>query len=337
MSLPHRSHPSNAPAASVFVVSFQSADRLSDCLESILEQDLDGGFEVIVVDNASNDGSADLVEERFPPVTLIRGDWNMGFAAANNRAFEVSSGDMIYLVNPDSILEPDALKNAKRYFDANPECGLCGGLLLDDNGDRSPSARRFPTLMRKMLMLSGVADKFSDSKLLGGADYCWHDHREALEVDWVPGAFTGIRRQVIEQIGFFDERFYLYYEETDLCRRARQFGWGVHFIPDAVVRHSGGCSSRKVTQYSFDEGGSQVRPFRMRAECLYHRKNGGLVAVVANLGFEWSWHQMRRFLNFLRGGELARAKRRHSRNLVKEIQVAIQATSFGSVCPPKPW
>ncbi len=326
-----------APLASVIVVSFRSADRIEGCLRSILEQELPGGFEVIVADNASDDGSADLVAACFPDVRLIRNSENAGFAAANNAAFAQAKGELIFLVNPDSELEPDALRNAATYLDAHPECGILGGLLLDDDGERAPSARRFPTLLRKVLMLSGIAERHAESKLLGGADYRWHDHRVPLEVDWVPGAFTALRRRVIEQIGFFDERFYLYYEETDLCRRARRFGWAVHFIPDAVVRHSGGASSRKVTRHAFDEAGSQVRPFRLRAECLYHRKNGGLLAVLGNTGFEWAWHHCRRIVNRFRRDEFAAAKCRYSATVVREIETALRDTSFGSVCPPKPW
>jgi GT2 family glycosyltransferase len=323
--------------ASVFVVAYESADRLSACLQSILDQSVSGGsVETIVVDNASSDGSADLVRREFPEATLIANEDNRGFAAANNQAWAVSRGDYLFLVNPDSILEPNALQGAIDYLEAHRECGLVGGLLLDDDGARAPSARRFPTLVRKMLTQSGIADRFPKSKILGGADYRWHDHHKPLDVDWVPGAFTAIRRDLVEQIGFFDERYYLYYEETDLCRRAKQYGWAVRFIPDAVVHHSGGASSRKVKQYTFDEAGSQVRPFRLRAECLYHRKNGGLLAVLGNVGFEWTWHQLRRAVNF-RPGRMAAAKRRYSRLLVRDIEDAVKATSLGLVCPPKPW
>lgn len=326
-----------AVRASVFVVTYESADRIAACLHSIRRQEIeDGEIEIIVVDNDSSDGSAELVREQFPDVTLIANQHNAGFAAANNQAWQVARGETLFLVNPDSILEPDAIRNAIDYLEAQPNCGLCGGLLLDDDGARAPSARRFPTLIRKMLTLSGIADRFPNSKLIGGSDYRWHDHESELDVDWVPGAFTAVRRELVEQIGFFDERYYLYYEETDLCRRAKLHGWGVRFIPDAVVRHSGGASSRKIKQYTFDEAGSQVRPFRLRAECLYHRKNGGLPAVLGNLGFEWGWHQLRRLVN-LRPGTMAAAKRRYSRLLVRDIEAAVRDTSLGLVCPPKPW
>ena len=323
--------------ASVFVVTYESVDRVSDCLRSIRQQEVEGGqVEIIVVDNDSSDGTASLVREQFPDVTLIANDANVGFAAANNQAWRVAKGEFLFLVNPDSVLEPDAIRNAIVYLETHPDCGLCGGLLLDDDGSRAPSARRFPTVLRKMLTLSGIADRHPNSRLLGGGDYRWHDHDQELDVDWVPGAFTAIRRELVEQIGFFDERYYLYYEETDLCRRAKQHGWAVRFVPDAVVRHSGGASSRKIKQYTFDEAGSQVRPFRLRAECLYHRKNGGLPAVLGNLSFEWIWHQLRWLVN-LRPGETAAAKRRYSRLLVRDIEDAVRATSFGLVCPPKPW
>ena len=323
--------------ASVFVVTYESSDRIVGCLESVLSQRIRGGrIQVVVIDNASSDGTAELVRRAFPEVTLIANEENLGFAAANNQAWQAAAGDHVFLVNPDSLLQRKAIQQAVDYLDANPECGLCGGLLLDDDGARAPSARRFPTTIRKALMLSGIADRFPDSPWLGGGDYRWHDHQQVLDVDWVPGAFTAIRGELIEQIGFFDERYYLYYEETDLCRRAKLHGWAVRFIPDAVVHHSGGASSRKVKRHTFDEAGSQVRPFRLRAECLYHRKNGGLGAVLSNLGFEWTWHQLRRLVN-LGPGRMAAAKRRYSRLLVRDIEDAVRATSFGLICPAKPW
>ncbi len=322
-------------AASVIIVGYHSADCLEACLDSVFAQELPpGALEVIVVDNASTDNTVDLIRDRYGSrVKLIANEQNVGFAAANNQAYLLAEGDTIFLVNPDSVLQPQAIRNTIEYLEAHPECGIAGALLLDDDGTRAPSARRFPCFTRKAATLSGLADRFA---IFGGADYEDADHTQVLDVDWVPGAFTGLKRAMLEEIGFFDERFFLYYEETDLCLRAKSFGWAVRYLPDVVVHHTGGASSKKVKHHSFDEAGSQVRPFRLRSECLYHRKNRGLVAMLATVGFEYGWHQLRCLAN-LRPGRLARAKRSYSRTMAREIARAMADTSLGSICPPKPW
>ncbi|MEM7599895.1 MAG: glycosyltransferase [Verrucomicrobiota bacterium] len=186
-------------------------------------------------------------------------------------------------------------------------------------------------------MISGLAEKFPRSRILSGADYQNNDHESAFPVDWVPGAFTAIRREMLEQIGFFDERYFLYYEETDLCLRARRQGWTIQFLPEAVVHHTGGGSSRKVTSETFDEAGSQIRPFRLRSECLYHRKNRGLIALLSTMGFEWGWHRLRACIHSFKRSESSRLKREHSTQLAREIERALADTSLGRISPTRPW
>jgi N-acetylglucosaminyl-diphospho-decaprenol L-rhamnosyltransferase len=321
---------------SVIVVTYNSADEIRQCINSILSQEIDEDVEVIVVDNNSKDGTANIIRAEYPGLVLIDHGINAGFAAANNLAFRRTSGEYIVLVNPDSKLERSAIAASIRYMEKTPRCGLLGGLLVDENGDSHPSARKFPTALGKLITMSGLAEKFSSSRFFGGSDFRWFDHQSPLEVDWVPGAFTCIRRALIEEIGFFDERYFLYYEETDLCLRARQNGWTIDFIPDCIIQHEGGASSRKLEGQTFDSAGSQVRRFRMMAECLYHRKNHGYYSVIANIGVEIAWHLLRRLVN-LRPGQTAKAKRTYSREMVKCLKDALRETNYGRVCPPRPW
>jgi N-acetylglucosaminyl-diphospho-decaprenol L-rhamnosyltransferase len=331
-------NPSGAslPAIGVIVVSFNTQEHLAACLESIQSQDYSGSAHVVVVDNASLDGSSKMVADHFPEATLIANTENRGFAAANNQAFVTIDADLICLVNPDALLRTDALSNAVNHMLRNPETGICGGLLVDENGKRHPSARRFPNALGKLLTLSGISSRFPKSRVLAGQNYEWFNHDTAIEVDWVPGAFTCIRRDLIEDIGFFDERYFLYYEETDLCLRAKRHGWRIDLVPNAVIEHEGGASSKTVKDESFDVGGAQLLKFRTRAECLYHRKNFGLVSLLANLGGEWLWHGTRRLVNFRPGSGRA-AKRAYSRQIQASILAALKDTAFGTACPPRPW
>lgn len=324
------------PSVSITVVSFNTRDHLAASLKTLVAQDYPGEVEIVVVDNASEDGSAAMIEEHFPEVALIENLDNRGFAAANNQALAACRGDIICLVNPDALLRPDALSQAIDHLLQNPETGICGGLLVDENGERHPSARRFPTSLGKFLMLSGISARFPKSRILAGQDYDWFDHLSPIQVDWVPGAFTCIRRSLIEDLGFFDERYFLYYEETDLCLRAKRHGWHIDLVPAAVIEHEGGASSKTVKSERFDGAGAQLLKFRTRAECLYHRKNFGLVAVLANLGIEWLWHAARRVVN-LRPGASNADKRAYSREIQSAILTALRDTSLGSVSPQRPW
>jgi len=325
-----------APLVSNLIVTYNSADEIRACLDSIRAQSADFEMETILVDNASRDGTADIVRAEYPEVKFIDSGYNAGFAAANNLAFQQAGGRFMLLINPDSVMRPEAIAASINYMASHPRCGIVGGLLVDGEGHSHPSARKFPTALTKLITLSGLAERFSSSRFFGAGDFRWFDHKSPLAVDWVPGAFTCVRRSMIEEIGFFDERFFLYYEETDLCLRAKRHGWGTFFIPDSVIEHEGGASSKKIEGQTFDPAGSQVRRFRMMAECLYHRKNFGLASLLANVGVEILWHQLRRLVN-LRPGELAKNKRRYSAEIVKGLQKAMLDTAYGRTSPATPW
>jgi len=230
----------NRQLVSIVVVTYNSEDEIRDCLQSIITTKTSALWELIVVDNASRDRSASIVREEFPQAKLIANTANVGFAAANNQALPFLQGDLVLLVNPDSRLCEGAIDAAVAHMKRYPECGILGGLLFDEDGGAHPSARRFPNALRKILMLSGLRERWKSKKWFRDSEFGWSDFQRPLNVDWVPGAFTMLRRSLIRELGFFDERFYLYYEETDLCLRAKRHGWEIHFIPDSRVIHEGG-------------------------------------------------------------------------------------------------
>ncbi|MDH3349648.1 MAG: glycosyltransferase, partial [Desulfobulbaceae bacterium] len=273
----------------------------------------------------------------FPQVNLIANTENRGFGAANNQAYNIAKGDYFILLNPDTIIKPSAIDNSIRFMQSHPKCGLCGGRLIKPDGELDPSARRFPNSWFKLLTLSGLSDCFSSSSFFNSYNFGGFDHQSAIEVDWVPGTYTVYRRALLQQVGMFDERFYLYYEETDLCLRAKRVGWKIFFIPDAEVVHVGGASSKTRKDLQFDAAGSQVLKFRLRSELLYFRKNYGLVSLLANAGVEMGWHLLRYLVNLLPRRDQNKDKRTYSFALVKQIICAVKDTHWGTVSPPIPW
>jgi GT2 family glycosyltransferase len=322
---------------SVIIVSYNTAALLRRCLLELYNNAPPFEMEVLVVDNNSLDDSSDMVKREFPQVQLILNSENVGFAAANNQAYNVASGDYIVLLNPDAFIKPGCLDNVVAFMERHPKCGLSGGRLLSPAGELEPSARKFPNAWTKFLTLSGLRARFPRSSFFAGHEYGGFDHCSNIEVDWVPGTFTVYRREMLEETGLFDERFFLYYEETDLCRKAKRLGWSVYFTSESEVVHMGGGSGKTRTEHYFDGHGSQVLRFRMRSEWLYFRKNSGLLGVLSNAGIELVWHILRWLLNGLPGKENRQMKRAGSATILRELFASLRDTGFGSRSPAIPW
>jgi hypothetical protein len=321
----------------IVIVSYNTRDILKNCLDELYRHGSECDMEVVVADNDSHDDSTAMVKEQFPDVHLIANPRNLGFAAANNQAFLHAHGRYIILLNPDAYIGPSSIRNAVTFMDNHPDCGLCGGKIISPEGRLEPSARRFPTPLSKLLTISGLSARFPSSPLFNGHEFGGFAHDLPLEVDWVPGTFTIIRKTMLDSIGPFDERFFMYYEETDLCLRARKAGWKIFFIPDAEVMHIGGACSKTRKDKTFDNAGSQVLSFRMRSEWLYYRKNSGLAAVIASSGVELLWHGIRYLKNMLLPFGEAQNKRNAASVLIKQITRSLQDTKFGHLSPQTPW
>ncbi len=322
---------------SIVIVSYNTKEILGHCLHSLFENSKEIDMEVFVVDNNSHDGSADMVKTDFPSVFLIANRQNLGFAAANNQAFAHAKGKYIILLNPDAYIQPFALKNCIGFMDRTPQCGLCGGKIISPAGKLEPSARRFPSVFSKILSFTGLSGKFPRSGILNHYEFGGFTYDRPMEVDWVPGTFTIVRKTMLDAIGWFDERFYIYYEETDLCMRAKKAGWQVYFIPDAEVIHIGGASSKTRKDKIFDNHAAQVLVFRMRSEWLYYRKNRGLPAVLSCAGFELFWYGVRYAKNLILPSAEAEKKRSATLQIMKQIITSLQDTKSGRVSPPTPW
>lgn len=233
------------PDLSIIIVSWNVCDLLRRCLQSVDREQRAVGSEVIVIDNASSDGSAEMVAREFPQVRLIANAENRGFPGANNQGIAVSAGRYVMLLNPDTEVLGDALKMIVAYLDAQPQVGALGPQLLNPDGSVQSSRRRFPTFWTALFESTWLRP-WAPAGLL--ERYYVLDRRddETSEVDWVTGACLVVRREALEQVGGLDEGFFMYSEELDWCKRIKAAGWKVVYFPEAQVIHYGGKSSEQV-------------------------------------------------------------------------------------------
>jgi N-acetylglucosaminyl-diphospho-decaprenol L-rhamnosyltransferase len=228
---------------SIVILNYNTRDHLRACLQSLGQP---ARTEVWVVDNASSDGSADMVEAEFPWASLIRAPRNGGYAYGNNLALRRCQGETILLLNPDTLLPPGGLDSLADKLRQHPEAGIVGPKLLRPDGSMHLACRRsFPTPPVAFYRLSGLSRLFPRSRRFGQYNLTYVDPDQAIEVDAVCGACLVIRRAVIDRIGLLDERFFMYGEDLDWCLRARLAGWAVRYEPGVVVRHQHGAASRK--------------------------------------------------------------------------------------------
>jgi GT2 family glycosyltransferase len=203
---------------SILIVTYNSAPLIGGLLDHLQAEILSEGeslrAEIIVVDNASRDGTVHRIRADHPSVRVVASAVNLGFAAGNNLAAQHARGRHLLLLNPDALPESGALRRGVAWMDANPKVGLGGGELLGTDGSRQPSARMFPTLRDEVFTLSGLAARHPSSRLFARMDRRWADPDADAAVDWIPGAFVFIPAALFKTIGGFDERFFMYYEEV---------------------------------------------------------------------------------------------------------------------------
>jgi GT2 family glycosyltransferase len=334
--MPQESAPTFQFDVSIVIVSFNTLSVLRECLVSVYRETGSLRVQIIVVDNASTDGSAEMVEREFPQVMLIRSEVNLGFGGANNLGFKSVLGRYVVLLNSDAFLTEGTLERSVLHMDANPDAGLGGGRLVGRDGSMQPSARMFPTVLGDLIVLSGLAARFPRSRFFGRFDRTWASEDEAAAVDWVPGAYSIIRAEVLADVGPFDPRFFLYYEEVDLCRRIKQQGYSIWYWPDISVVHLGGESSRQLKTLDFSESGSQLTLWRMRSTLLYYRKRSALHARGAML-MELLWYWMRAQRRRWSKDPDRRSQAQVDQLLISAMGKAWSETKGGRLSPAQPW
>jgi N-acetylglucosaminyl-diphospho-decaprenol L-rhamnosyltransferase len=263
---------------SVIFVSYNTIEMTRVALSHLFASSHDHEMEVFVVDNDSKDQTASILRRENPNITIIENKKNVGFGRANNQALPFINSRYVLLLNTDAFVEPDTISKTIHYMDANPHCGILGVKLLGRDGVLQPSCRFFPTPWNIFLNRTGLNRYFKHVQMVD--DMSW-DHGSVRDCDWVPGCYYLVRKEVLDQVGLFDPRYFLYYEEVDHCFAAKKAGWRVTYFPYSPVVHIGGESAKSEGEIT--SSGRQIESLQLESELLYFRKNHGLIAVMVDV------------------------------------------------------
>jgi GT2 family glycosyltransferase len=222
---------------SVVIVGWNAGHYLELCLDSLVKAPPKRSMEVLVVDNASTDGSADMIETKFPWVKLIKSPENLGFSRGNNLAIRQCQGRYIALVNPDVIVFPGCLDALVDFLEANPKVGNAGPRVFNPDMTQQNTCRRFPTLWNNFCSAAGLASRFKKSRFFAGEQMFYFPHDRTMRVDVIVGCFSTIRRETFDAVGLLDEDLFMYGDDVDWCRRCWNAGWEVVFYPGAQAIH----------------------------------------------------------------------------------------------------
>ena len=265
-----------AADVTIVIVNYNTRQLLRPCLDAVQASTGSLRLQTIVVENGSRDGSAACLKADFADCELIVNDTNVGFGRANNQAMALVRGRYVLLLNTDAFVAPDSLASTVAYMDAHPASSVLGVRLVGRDGVLQPSCRYFPTPWNEFLVRCGLARFFPRTKLVD--DMAW-GHDQVRSCDWLPGCFYLVRKSVIDAVGLFDPRYFLYYEEVDHCRAVKAAGGEVTFFPGTTVVHIGGESAK--TDSVLTSSGRQISGLQIESGLLYFRKHHGLAGVVA--------------------------------------------------------
>ena len=255
---------------SVIIVNYNCGKFLKDCLVSVLNNLKNIEYEVIVSDNGSTDGSVEGIRKEFPVVRVLENGRNVGFAAANNRAAKAARGEYLFLLNPDTVILDRDFAKIVRFMDSHKDAGAAGPLVLNTDGTMQRQCKRgWPTFRNSFFYYSGLWKLFPRSrtwKKISGGYFCLDKPDDAVcEVDQLSGAAMLVRRYTWEALGGMDERYTMYWDDTDLCFRIKSQGAKIYYVPLSQITHYGGA------------GGAQLHAFRNlwyfhKGACVfYHR------------------------------------------------------------------
>jgi len=222
---------------SIIIVNWNTKNLLKQCLESIKAHTKKISYEIIVVDNSSRDGSADMVETNFPQVFLIKNKKNLGYGRANNQGLDRARGKYVLFLNSDITVNENCLDEMFDFMEDNPAVGASACKLTYPDGSLQHSCRQFPSFKVFFLMLIGLRAVFPKMKIFRRYMMLDWDHGDLREVDQIMGSFMFVRRNVLERIGSFDERYWMYFEEVDLCLRIKRAGWKIVHYPFVSAIH----------------------------------------------------------------------------------------------------
>lgn len=260
------------------IVNYNTANLLPKCIDALRCSAKNISHEIVIVDNASSDDSISLLKRDFTDCELIINTKNVGFGRANNQCVPFVHGRYVLLLNTDAFVSEDTIEKTIAYMDKHTDCGVLGVKLLGSDGELQPSCRYFPTPWAIFLQITGLQYLSKGTQTIDDMDWEHDKHRQC---DWVPGCYYLIRREVIKQVGLFDPRYFLYYEEVDHCFATKKAGWQVHFFADTTVVHIGGESAK--TEGGLTSSGRQLNRLKIESELLYFHKNHGAMAVFSHV------------------------------------------------------
>ena len=235
---------------SIIIVNYKSKEKTLACLKSIAEADMGGLlYEIIVVDNNSEDNSAEIIKKIYPTIKIIKNEKNLGMGGGNNLGIKAAQAEFILILNPDTIIKKDAIKILHNFIKSDEQIGIAGPKLLNPDNTLQYSCRRFPKFYTPILrrtFLGKFAKNHLDNFLM--KDY---SHKEIKKVDWMLGSCLMVRKNILNKINGFDEKFFMYFEDTDLCKRVWQADFKVVYNPQAIVIHNHARASAESPWYLF--------------------------------------------------------------------------------------
>jgi hypothetical protein len=258
---------------SVVILSWNDQAYLEECLQSLMNCAKSRAVEIIVVDNASTDGTPDMVAARFPTVKLIRNRENLGFPKGNNAGIRASRGKYIFLLNSDVKVLDGCMDALADHLDAHPDIGMIGPKILNRDMTHQSSCRRFPTLWNNFCMMNGLAGAWKDSRFFSGEHMFYFKGDRLMDVDVLVGCFWAVRRPALEKFGLLDEGFFIFAEDVDWCKRCWKAGWRVVFFPGASAIHYRGGSSAKQDPV-------RMAVIQQRSILRYWKKHHGLLGSL---------------------------------------------------------
>jgi len=311
---------------SVVIVAWNASHYLEVCLESLAKSPPRRSMEVLVVDNASTDDTIEMVESRFPDVKLIKSKENLGFSKGNNVAIRQCKGRYVALVNPDVIVFPGCLDSLADFLDQNPKVGNVGPRVFNLDMTQQSTCRRFPTLWNNFCSAARLESTFKNSRFFGGEHMFYFEHDRTLSVDVIVGCFSMVRRETFDDVGLLDENLFMYGDDVDWCRRARNAGWDMVFYPEAQAIHEGGKTTESYPVH--------FAVAQQRSILHYWKKHHSFLGVVGIRIILFFHHFVRYVVATLSG--IARSKKDLQSSARKQVSRAcLRQLVFGSM-PPKP-
>jgi GT2 family glycosyltransferase len=270
---------------SIIIVSWNCRQMLAGCIKSLQAQMSADDAEIIVVDNASTDGTAQMIREEFPQVCLIASSSNLGFAEGNNRGLKVSKGRYLCLINPDVVVGEDCISRMLAFLKQHSDIGMLGPQIIGADGLVQRSCMRTPSLWNQFCRAAALDVLVKRSRLFGGYLMTDFRHDEVRDVDILNGCFWMVTREALDEVGWLDSRFWLYGDDVDWCRRFHDVAWRVVFFPQAQAVHYGGESSKQAPLFCYLQ--------MQRADLQYWRKYHGRASYVCYWAILYFAHFLR--------------------------------------------